>query len=163
MLNGLLLILILIAATVFGIHEYDATTASQKTSNALSEASMIIAGTERMAAGNPNYTGLTTAIAIQNGVFPENMAAAGATAATNSWGGGVHDDAATTGFSVTFDGVPESACATLASGYAGQDLLSVSINGTVLSPPFTAIQASQDCTQTGAGVSGGNTVAFNIE
>lgn len=163
MLNSLLMVLILVAVTVFGVHEYDLTTSSQKASNAISEASMIIAGTERMAAGNPNYTGLTTAIAIQNGVFPENMASAGATSAIDSWGGGVHDDAATTGFTVTFDGVPESACATLATGYAGQDLLSVSINGTVLTPPFTAIQASQDCTQAGSGTSGGNTVAFNIE
>lgn len=163
MLNSLLVVLILVAVTIFGVHEYDLTTANQKASDAVSETAMIISGTERMAAGNPNYTGLTTAIAIQNGVFPENMAVQGSTAALDGWGGDVHDDAATTGFTVTFDGVPESACATLATGYAGKDLLSVSINGTVLSPPFTAIQASQDCTQTGSGVSGGNTVAFNIE
>lgn len=163
MLNGLLLALIFIVIAAFGIHEYDLTTQAQKTSNAISEVAMVISGTERMANGSPNYTGLDTAIAIQNGVFPENMAVAGATAATDGWGGGVHDDAATTGFTVTFDGVPQSACGSLASGYSGSDLLSVSVNGSALTPPVTAIEASQDCTQTGSGTTGGNTVAFAVE
>ncbi|WP_297388433.1 type 4 pilus major pilin [Acidiferrobacter sp.] len=163
MLNGLLMVIIFVIVTAFGIHEYDLTTAANKTSNAISEVAMVISGTERMANGNPNYTGLDTAVAIQNGVFPSNMASPGVAAAVNGWGGAVHDDAAATGFTVTFDGVPETACPSLASGYAGSDLLSVSINGSVLTPPVTSMEATADCTQTGSGPSGGNTVAFNVE
>ena len=151
-----------LVAILFTVNMYESAQGSSNQTMGSMEVSMVIGNTKSLYAGQPNFVGLNTAAAIQGGVFPADMAPAGATTATNVWGGAVHDDAMATGFAVTMDGVPSADCTHVATSYDGTDLLSVAINGAVLTPPITPSEAGADCTVSGGGATGGNSLVFSI-
>ena len=162
LIGYLLTTVLVLAGIIFGVVMYESAQSSSNQTTGAMQIATVIANTKSLYAGQPNFTGLNTAAAIQGGVFPADMAAAGATAATDIWGGAAHDDATATGFVVTVDGVPNADCTHVATSYAGADLLSVAINGATLTPPITPPEAAADCTVAGSGANGGNALAFNI-
>lgn len=139
---GLVLTLILVVAVV-GYYEnaHNASGIAIESSNVAT----IISGTEALYQGQPGYTGLTTAVAVASNVFPTSMVAGGTP--KNQWGGTVTDvvDATPSFFDLTYTGVPQSACVKLSSGYAGEGLQSVTVNGAALPVPPTPAAAAADC------------------
>ena len=162
LIGYLLTTVLVLAGIMFGVVMYESAQSSSNQTTGSMQLATVIANTKSLYAGQPNYTGLDTASAVQGGVFPADMATAGTTTATDIWGGAVHDDAAATGFTVTLDGVPDADCTHVATSYSGADLLSLAINGASLTPPITPPEAAADCTVAGVGATGGNALAFSI-
>jgi len=79
--------------------------------------------------GQPDFTGLTTAIAVSNKIVPDGMLKSGGTV-RNVWNGDVTVAAGTdpTTFTITENGVPEYACLKMAT-FQAESWESITVNG----------------------------------
>lgn len=111
--------------SVGGIAGYSKAMAKFKTSKALDQVSTTIANVRTLYSGQPNYSGLTTAIAIQMGAIGAEMLSGqsptSASAAYNAFNGSVTISATTVsgrknaGFELVFSGLSKEACVQMAS------------------------------------------------
>ena len=111
--------------SVGGIAGYSKAMAKFKTSKALDQVSTTVANVRTLYASQPNYEGLTTAIAIQMGAIGAEMlsgqSATSATVAYNAFNGAVTVTATTVssranaGFELVFEGLSKEACVQMAS------------------------------------------------
>lgn len=111
--------------SVGGIAGYSKAMAKFKTSKALDQVSMTVANVRTLYSGQPNYSGLTTAIAIQMGAIGAEMlsgqSATSASVAYNAFNGSVTINATTVsgrtnaGFALVFSGLSKEACVQMAS------------------------------------------------
>jgi len=119
------LIILAGAFVVFGM-----ITSSNKLSNAEQDLTTTQLNIKQLYQGQPNYTGLSNAVAFAANVFPQDMATS-AINVIDQWNGAVTlaADANPTEFDITFAGVPQDACIKFASFEFGQ-WVSLTINGT---------------------------------
>ncbi len=111
--------------SVGGIAGYSKAMAKFKTSKALDQVSTTIANVRTLYSGQPNYSGLTTAIAIQMGAIGAEMLSGqsptSASTAYNAFNGSVTISATTVsgrknaGFELVFSGLSKEACVQMAS------------------------------------------------
>lgn len=111
--------------SVGGIAGYSKAMAKFKTSKALDQVSTTVANVRTLYSGQPNYSGLTTAIAIQMGAIGAEMLSGqsptSASAAYNAFNGSVTISATTVsgrknaGFELVFSGLSKEACVQMAS------------------------------------------------
>lgn len=111
--------------SVGGIAGYSKAMAKFKTSKALDQVSTTIANVRTLYSGQPNYSGLTTAIAIQMGAIGAEMLSGqsptSASTAYNAFNGYVTISATTVsgrknaGFELVFSGLSKEACVQMAS------------------------------------------------
>lgn len=112
-------------------------------------------GIRQLYAGQPSYAGLTTNVAISARVFPPGMADTGSGTVVNPWKGAVtvNASATPTTFDITFQRVPQDACAKLVSmnttGFGGS-VERITVNGTAFSPSVAAITPDQAVAACGA-------------
>ena len=108
--------------SVAGIAGYSKAMAKYKTNKVVDQVTMTAANIRTTFAGQGNYDGLTTEVAHDLGVFPEEMdktfTGANSTATVKNAMGGdskvsIGDD--TYSFDVQFDGLSKDACSTLAT------------------------------------------------
>lgn len=111
--------------SVGGIAGYSKAMAKFKTSKALDQVSTTVANVRTLYSGQPNYSGLTTAIAIQMGAIGAEMLSGqsptSASTAYNAFNGSVTISATTVsgrknaGFKLVFSGLSKEACVQMAS------------------------------------------------
>lgn len=111
--------------SVGGIAGYSKAMAKFKTSKALDQVSTTVANVRTLYSGQPNYSGLTTAIAIQMGAIGTEMLSGqsptSASTAYNAFNGSVTISATTVsgrnnaGFQLVFSGLSKEACVQMAS------------------------------------------------
>ena len=111
--------------SVGGIAGYSKAMAKFKTSKALDQVSITVANVRTLYSGQPNYSGLTTAIAIQMGAIGAEMLSGqsptSASTAYNAFNGSVTISATTVsgrknaGFELVFSGLSKEACVQMAS------------------------------------------------
>lgn len=111
--------------SVGGIAGYSKAMAKFKTSKALDQVSTTVANVRTLYSGQPNYSGLTTAIAIQMGAIGVEMLSGqsptSASTAYNAFNGSVTISATTVsgrknaGFELVFSGLSKEACVQMAS------------------------------------------------
>ena len=111
--------------SVGGIAGYSKAMAKFKTSKALDQVSTTVANVRTLYSGQPNYSGLTTAIAIQMGAIGAEMLSGqsptSASTAYNAFNGSVTISATTVsgrknaGFKLVFSGLSREACVQMAS------------------------------------------------
>lgn len=111
--------------SVGGIAGYSKAMAKFKTSKALDQVSTTVANVRTLYSGQPNYSGLTTAIAIQMGAIGAEMLSGqsptSASTAYNAFNGSVTISATTVsgrnnaGFQLVFSGLSKEACVQMAS------------------------------------------------
>ena len=129
--------------SVGGIAGYSKAMAKFKTSKALDQVSTTVANVRTLYSGQPNYSGLTTAIAIQMGAIGAEMLSGqsptSASTAYNAFNGSVTISATTVsgrknaGFELVFSGLSKEACVQMASSDwgsgSGSGLVSVQAGG----------------------------------
>lgn len=137
---GILLLIVVI---------YGGTSAYQnsKTSNVISETSLLINNIQGAYSGSQDFTGLTNTIANQASLTPAQWNRAAGSILTSEWNSVVTVAAGTNSnanqFTVTLGDVPAYACPKLASQISA---LSVQVgSGTVRTPPVSFTDASNDC------------------
>lgn len=154
-------LLLIVVAVVMGEQLINGSGAA----NAISEVEAIRNGVTSLYAGSPNFNGLSNKVLESGGQMPSNMisGAVGAGTDVDEWGGAVTVAPATNPaqFTVTFAGVPTSACAELGAYQAG-NLAAVSINGTAVTLPISPATAVTDCNKSGEGPSGGNSIVWTF-
>lgn len=131
---GILAIIILTALII-----YPLVKASVLSNREASNMSTIAASLANVYAGSSSYAGLTTAIAIDEKVFPTSMLqGTPPTTATNSFGGTVVLAPATppggqanTGYTITSNNISDNACSKIVNTESGA-FDAVSIDGTVV-------------------------------
>lgn len=108
---------------------------------------------------------------IQFGGVPASMTtvgdrSSGSATVINTWGGSVTVQAeasgggSKTGFSLTYDAVPQEACVTMATKMSQTSVVSeTTLNGTMTAGPVTASDAGSQC-QADTGSTGNNTLKF---
>ncbi len=111
--------------SVGGIAGYSKAMAKFKTSKALDQVSTTVANVRTLYSGQPNYSGLTTEIAIQMGAIGTEMLSGqspiSASTAYNAFNGSVTISATTVsglknaGFELVFSGLSKEACVQMAS------------------------------------------------
>lgn len=111
--------------SVGGIAGYSKAMAKFKTSKALDQVSTTVANVRTLYSGQPNYSGLTTVIAIQMGAIGAEMLSGqsptSASTAYNAFNGSVTISATTVsgrknaGFELVFSGLSKEACVQMAS------------------------------------------------
>lgn len=121
---------LIMMAGIFGIVQI--ALSGSKVQTAQNNISMIRTTTQQLFSGQPDYTGLTTSLAISAGMLPSGMVSG--SSAVNAWSGSV---TITTGspthlFDITYSGLPEEACIKLAPfGYGTWN--SVTVGGSTIS------------------------------
>lgn len=107
-----------------------------KTSQTMGQFTTIAANVQGLYASQPDFTGLDESTAIAGNVFPGDMAAPGGSQATDVYGGNVNVATASTAteFTVEFTAIPNSTCIKLGSNYNSSNLVSLTVNGTAISP-----------------------------
>ena len=155
--------------SVGGIAGYSKAMAKFKTSKALDQVSTTVANVRTLYSGQPNYSGLTTAIAIKMGAIGAEMLSGqsptSAKVAYNAFNGEVTISATTVsgranaGFTLVFSGLSKEACVQMASSDwgsgSGSGLVSVQAGtataGTTASGtlPLNLATAAGGCNQEG--------------
>ena len=129
--------------SVGGIAGYSKAMAKFKLSKAMDQVSNVVTNIRTLYSGQPNYSGLSTTVAIQMGAIGAEMLngkkTTTATKAYNAFNGEVFVAASTTGttagqsFFVTFTGLGKEACVALSTADwgsgSGSGLVSVSVDG----------------------------------
>ena len=148
--------LILLAAAIVVYQKFQK---DNELSGALSGLQMLTAGIEQEYQGQSTYTGLTPALVIDAHLAPSSFVSG--TSLQNPWAGAGSVTVATAaqGYDITFSGVPQYGCEALGKQNMG-NLLSVTINGTALTPN-TATPPSPQYVDS-ACTSGNNTLVWNI-
>lgn len=139
--------------SVGGIAGYSKAMAKFKLSKAMDQVSNVVTNVRTLYSGQPNYSGLTTTIAIQMGAIGAEMlsgkATTSASKAYNAFNGQVDVSAtavnsvANMGFTVTFTGLGKEACVALSTADwgsgSGSGLVSVAAGtGAGTGTAFTA-------------------------
>lgn len=107
--------------SVGGIAGYSKAMSKFKLSKVMDQVSMVVSNVRTLYSGQPNYSGLTTQVAIQMGAIGTEMLngkkTTSATEAFNAFNGKVFVEASTDGrsFWVTFTGLGKEACVALGS------------------------------------------------
>lgn len=163
--------------SVGGIAGYSKAMAKFKLSKAMDQVSTTVTNIRTLYSGQPNYSGLTTSIAIRLGAIGAEMlngvAATSASTAYNAFNGTVTIEATSAnginngGFKVVFNGLGKEACVSLMSSDwgsgSGSGLVSVGTSGSLnlgttasASLPVPLTTAASNCNQPGDG----NSVAW---
>jgi len=102
---------------------------SHKVTSAQQNLSTFRLDVKNLCKGEPDFTGLTTAIAVKNKIVPDGMLKSGGTV-RNGWNGNVDVAAGTdpTTFTITYNNVPEYACVKMAS-FQAESWESITVNG----------------------------------
>ncbi len=135
---------------------YQQANTSRNTQNAVIQVGAIQQAIRSLYGGQPNYTGLANSILVSTKALPANMVSgtdvirnafsAAVTVAPADSGGG-----ADSGFSVTFEGIPQDACTKMAAQDLGRGLYSETVGGTTRTagsgtpPPFDPASAATAC------------------
>ena len=116
-------------ALVVTLNQYQTGERNSSVQKYIGDVTEII-GAAKINFGQFNYVGLTTAIAIGNGVIPQRLATSGTTAAAD-WGGAITLVAGATAATgdLRFAGVPSAMCAMIVNGTA-QVARQVTVAGT---------------------------------
>ena len=128
--------------SVGGIAGYSKAMAKFKLSKAMDQVSNVVTNIRTLYSGQPNYSGLTTSVAIQMGAIGAEMlngvSPTTASVAYNAFNGGVTVTASNSNrtFTVTFEGLGKEACVSLmtsdwGSG-SGSGLVSIGKKGAAL-------------------------------
>lgn len=120
-----------------------------KAAEASTQLSTIISKVQGAYANRPTFTGLAETVAVQGGIFPDNMIDTTNNTAFDPWNGAVTVEAGSTPteFTVEFDDVPPHACQTLAMSYNSTNLVSLTVNGNSMTLPVVLNTAlTTDCT-----------------
>jgi major structural subunit of bundle-forming pilus len=129
---------------------------SKNTQESLTQVAAIQQAARSLYGGQSNYNGLTNTILISTKALPIKMVR-GTTELRNAFSGAVIVTAsdsgggADSGFSVSFAGVPQDACAKMASFDLGRGLYSIQVGGTTRTagsgtpPPFDPGSAATAC------------------
>lgn len=152
-------ILLGITLAVIGLQHLHQTQANERVSNTISQLGTIVSQVHQSYGTNPNgYTGITVSDLIKLGAFPESMVKG--TSAVDAWGGLVTvSSAAVNEWTLTFNGLPSSACAKMGTATSGS-VVKLEVNSKSITPPPTVSDMVTNCTTAGQGPSGGNTVAW---
>lgn len=154
--------LVIIGAVAFYLNASDSVLVSQ----AADQTSAIVGGVRSLYGSTNTYATLTNSVAACGKVFPADMvrqpvcASVTNTDIINPWKGTVVLGGAASSFTLTYNGVPQSACTQMASTNAvglGTGLVSVSVNGSVLSPPIDPGTAATACN---VNTAAGNTIIY---
>lgn len=148
-----LLAIALGAGVLIGIgYQYYKGTGDQKTTDGITQVEAIVGGVRSLYAGQSDYASLTNTIAGAGRVFPATMIKNGDTTEANPqdpWGKPVTvAGTANQSFTVTYNGVPQDACAKLSSqnlSSVGGAVISLTINGTAQTLPLDAGAAIGAC------------------
>lgn len=133
---------LIVVAVVVGSKVFSSTTTVSEIQNL----NTIVSNVRNLYANQPNYNGLTTAVAIQAGVFPSNMVQGNT--AVNKWGGQVtlaQNTSNPNAFDLTYTNVPQDQCIQLVNNTQASNLVSVAVNGTTLNPPLNPGQIANAC------------------
>lgn len=148
-------LILLVAAIVV----YQKFQKDNELSDALSGLQLLTAGIEQEYQGQSAYTGLSPTMVINAHLAPSSFVSGASL--QNPWGGAgsVTVAAAAQGYTITFSNVPQYGCEALGKQNMG-NLLSVTINGTALTPNTATPPSPQyvDSACTG----GNNTLVWNI-
>jgi len=151
--------LILLAAVLVVYHRFQR---DNEVSDGISDLTSTISSIESQFQGQPSYGASGTSLnslAIDAKLVPSTMIVNGNL--QDPWGGAVSIAAASQGFTITYNGLPQSACEALGKLQIG-GLLSVTINGTAI-PGGQNPPANNPVAVDGACTSGnGNTIAWNV-
>jgi hypothetical protein len=129
------------------LHAGGAGMEGSKASNAAAELAQLELGIQNLYSAQAAFTGLTNTVALAAGstVVPDSMNA-GSGSILNEWGGAVTIAVAATptNFKITEAGIPQSACATLATKVS--NAVSVSVNaGAALTTPVDVGAVTTAC------------------
>lgn len=137
---GFVILLVMLA---FGVNYYQKAQGSLKETTAVTTINQIVAGTEQLYNGQPNFTGVDNVVLVTAGKIPDNIIADAANGQImNPWGGTItvaSDNAAASAagggtpsaFDVDLAGLPQSACMQLATAFSSGNFQGENINGTV--------------------------------
>lgn len=123
--------------SIGGISGYSKAMAKYRVNKTLDQISMLVMNIRSLYSANTDYSGLTSKIAIQMGIIPNDMlqgtAQSKASKIYNAYQGIVNLAAGTNSqqFTVTYAGLPKEACVVIATAdwgsQAGSGLLSIAI------------------------------------
>jgi prepilin-type N-terminal cleavage/methylation domain-containing protein len=147
----LAMVLAIVALLVAGIMLFfsNASTAN-KTNDAMTELAAVQQVTRSLYAGQPDYTGLDTAVIAAAKQLPNKWVKAG-TSLTSPFSSAVTVVASTTNsandsFTVTFNGLPDTACNKMVTMDLGTSMLNLSANGTAVpARAMTPAEANASC------------------
>ena len=171
-LFGVLLALTLAAVTIVGaVSLYNAARESGNRSQALTLLNQLRANVESVFAGAPSYGNGTDLIATidRRGGIPDSarVVSGGSVQIRHPFGGLVTvtggPGGAANQFRIVFNDVDDEVCAALGDAYAGRTraragIVSIVVNGTVLTSPVTVAQVTANCDD-GAGA---NDIGFTF-
>lgn len=133
----------LVALLALGIGFYQKAQGSLKETTAITTINEIVAGTEQLYTGQPNFAGVTNKLLIDAGKIPDNIVTDASSAEIgNPWGGQItitsDDTAAHPGaanptpsfFDVELSGLPKAACMQLAAAFSTGNFQGENIDGT---------------------------------
>jgi prepilin-type N-terminal cleavage/methylation domain-containing protein len=165
-LTELLIVVAVIAALIaIIIPVSNKVMASNKTNNAVTQATQLSGKIKALYRGGPNYGGLTVAIAMNAGAVPEEMR--NGTALVNPWGGAVLLAPTNVGggtnnaIRVTYQRVPQSACINMASNVSAQFDV-VTVNSTVTKAYGTTGSADPAALSTACNNATNNPMIFDL-
>ncbi|MCU6244034.1 type 4 pilus major pilin [Enterobacter asburiae] len=175
-LTGVLLIIIV---AIIGVVEWIHSSFSQNDiSNELANVNSIMTSTRSLLKGSTGYdyssAANMTGTLIQYGGVPSTMdihgtASSGTATVTNVWGGKVTEQpvaisgTANAGFSLTYNKVPQQACATLTTKLSsGSMVTQTTINGTVITGEVSPAKAGTTC-NADTGGAGNNVIIWQSD
>ncbi len=152
-------ILLGVALTVIGLQHIHQTQANERISNTISQLGTIVSQVHQSYGTSPNgYTAINLSDLIKLGTFPQNMVKG--TSVIDAWGGAVTvTSAAANKWTLTFAGLPISACARMGSATSGS-VIALKVNAKSVTLPPSVANMTANCTTKGQGPSAGNTVAW---
>lgn len=158
-LSAIEIVLIALAGLILiggALYYFTVFRADNDMNDALSDVSTVAGNVQSWYSGQGgNFAGLSNTAGISANVFPQSMV--NGANVTDPWGGAVTLQAdASQGFDVIFANVPADACNHLGTERLGS-LLSVTINGTNMTPPNNTPAAVA-----GACTAGGNTIQWQF-
>lgn len=162
-LVAVVITLLLIAVVV---SEGEQLLGGSRVSTAIGDLQTLQLNIRELYARQGQFDGLSNAVLETTGGMPDGMVAGevGDGNDANPWGGAVtvcqdtlFDDP--TEFDISFDGVPNTACAQLAA-YAADGLAGVVVNGKQLPVPADVAEAAAACSRQGEGARGGNAITW---
>lgn len=126
------------------LHAGSSGMQSSKASNAAAELAQMELGVQGLYSAQASFSSLTNTVALDAGtsVVPSSMDN-GAGGIINEWGGTVTLAGNGSTFTITEAGIPQSACAVLAT--KATNPLSVAVNGSVLTSPIDVGKVTADC------------------
>lgn len=156
-----LALLIIIAASIYAVIQYNASRSDSKVQNEVTDTTRYLSKTQDAYSSLPDYAGVTTAVLIGNNVFNPRMVNAARTAVVNNFNGAVTAAPATLvnandSAAVTSVGYDRSACAALPNKLSNA-VRRMDINGTTVKPDGGNLDPTLVSTSC---LANGNTIIF---